>query len=221
MSKHCVVKATCSKCKKESDFTVWQSINVQINPEMKEKVLNSEAFMFKCPECGTVNPVSYTTLYHDMDNKLMIYLVPDDEKAIKETAQALSDTKNMSSDFGMDKDYLQYKFRIVTFVWELQEKIHIFDAGLDDRVIEIIKLLSLGMMSEEYPDDKIDAIVFDAGDDGENRILFIHDNKAIAHVPVPQKLYDDVARRFKDKIENNPQEYYIYDFAWARSLFGK
>ena len=221
MSMHCVVKATCSKCNKENDFTIWESINVQVNPEMKEKVLNSEAFMFKCPECGAMTPVNYTTLYHDMENKLMVYLVPDDEKTIKETAQTLSETKNMSADFGMDKDYLQYKFRIVTSVWELQEKIHIFDAGLDDRVIEIIKVVFFGMMSEEYPDEKLDAIVFDTGDDGVNRILFIHDNQAFAHVPVPKELYDDIAEKFKDKIEDNPQEYYIYDFAWARSLFGE
>lgn len=220
MSKHCVVKATCSKCNKENDFTIWQSINVQLNPEMKEKVLNGEAFMFKCPECGAVTQINYMTLYHDMEKKLMFYLVPDDEKTIKETAQMLSGTKEMSEDFGLDKDYLQYKFRIVTSVWELQEKIHIFDARLDDKVIEIIKILSLGMMSEEYPDEKIDAIVFCTGDDGVNRILFIHDNKDFAHVPISKELYDDIAIKFKDKIDDNPQEYYIYDFAWAKSLFG-
>ena len=135
MSKSCEVKVTCSKCQKESDFQIWQSINVQLDPEMKVKVLNGEAFLFKCPECGAITQINYMTLYHDMEKQLMIYLVPDDEETIKETAATLSGTRGLSAGFHLEDDYAKYKLRIVTSLVELQEKIYIFEAGLDDRVI--------------------------------------------------------------------------------------
>lgn len=92
MSKRKSVKITCPKCKKESDYQIWESINVQIDPDMKEKVLNGEAFLFKCPDCGEEVYVFYSVLYHDMQKKMMIYLLPDDEKEIKAAAKFMSGT---------------------------------------------------------------------------------------------------------------------------------
>lgn len=219
MSRISEVKVTCSKCQKESDFQIWQSINVQLDPEMKEKVLNGEAFLFKCPECGAVTQINYMTLYHDMEKQFMVYLAPDDEETIKETAEALSETIRLSDDFNLEDDYAKYKLRIVTSLMELQEKIYIFEAGLDDRVIEIMKVVFLGMMSEETPDERVDDILFDTGKDNVNSIVFIRDGRVFAHVPVDEGLYNHILESFKERIDNNPQEYYIYDFDWARNLF--
>lgn len=212
------VKITCPKCNKESDFTVWDSINIQLDPEMKDKVLSREAFMFKCPECGENTQVFYSTLYHDMEKKMMIYLLPDDEKAIKEAAAFMSDTEKYPGGLDMSVIAGEYSNRIVTSINELQEKIHIADAGYDDRVIEIIKMFYLGMMAEQTPDKKVDAILFDREKEGTDRIIFIEGGNVFASAPVTREFYDDVLTNFKDKIDSNPNEYFIYDFIWARGL---
>lgn len=64
MSSHHIKKIICPNCKTESDFLLWDSINTSLDPEMKEKVRNGEAFKWKCPFCGNEAMVEYTTLYH-------------------------------------------------------------------------------------------------------------------------------------------------------------
>lgn len=84
MSRHSVEKINCPKCGKESDFMVWSSINTVLDPEMYEKVRNGEAFAFHCPDCGHAAGVDYACLYHQMNDKMMIYYVPNPD-AIEET----------------------------------------------------------------------------------------------------------------------------------------
>ena len=84
MSRHSVEKITCPKCGKESEFIVWSSINTVLDPEMYEKVRNWEAFAFRCSDCGHVAGVDYGFLYHQMNDEMMIYYVPNPD-AVEET----------------------------------------------------------------------------------------------------------------------------------------
>jgi len=84
MSKHHMGIITCPKCGKESDFMIWDSINTTIDPEMKDKVRTGEAFIFQCPNCGERTNVNYTTLYHQMEDNIMIYyVVGDPQEAVE------------------------------------------------------------------------------------------------------------------------------------------
>ena len=91
MSMENVVKVKCPKCGAEGDFVIWRSLNTQLNPDMRAKVLSDEIFQFKCPKCGEESSVVYPMLYHQMEDQIMIYLVTSDEDA-KEAAKAFDDT---------------------------------------------------------------------------------------------------------------------------------
>lgn len=218
MSKTHLMKITCPKCKKESDFTVWDSINVQQDPDMKKRILNGNAFLFKCPDCKDETHIFYTMLYHDMNKKLMIYLLPDDREQIKAAAGYLDEADTTDMGIGIPDLTKGYSYRIVTSPNELQEKICIFDSGYDDRVIEIIKVLYLGVMAEQSPDKKVDDILFDPGTGSDARIVFIQGGHIFSSAPVSKEVYDDVKNTFAKKIGNSPAEYHIYDFVWAREV---
>ena len=79
MSKHHIEKVTCPSCHHEGDFEVWDSINTVLDPAMKEKVLNQSIFLYTCPNCGETFRLNYSTLYHQMEDLVMIYLVPESE----------------------------------------------------------------------------------------------------------------------------------------------
>ena len=79
MSKHHIEKVTCPSCHHEGDFEVWDSINTVLDPEMKEKVLNQSIFLYTCSNCGEIFRLNYPTLYHQMEDLIMIYLVPESE----------------------------------------------------------------------------------------------------------------------------------------------
>lgn len=122
------VSRICSKCGKQSQVTVFDSINVAGNPELRQKVMSGELFMWTCPSCGTPNLLSYPTLYHDPERKLMVWLT-DDDSAL-EKAKAV---------FAASEELSDYTARMVGSIGELMEKVKISDAGLDDVVIEMCK----------------------------------------------------------------------------------
>ena len=79
MSRHHMEKVTCPSCHHEGDFELWDSINTTLDPEMKEKVLNQSIFLYTCPSCGKTFRLDYSTLYHQMEDLIMIYLVSESE----------------------------------------------------------------------------------------------------------------------------------------------
>lgn len=71
-------KITCPNCKNEGGYTMWNSVNVDLNPELKLKVLDGSIFMWTCPHCGKEYKAPYPLLYHDMKNHFMIEYNPKD-----------------------------------------------------------------------------------------------------------------------------------------------
>lgn len=67
-------KMTCPNCRTEFEFDKWDSINTRLNPEMKAKVRNEEAFKVVCPNCNQHMVVGYTCLYNqEEDNQYDLY----------------------------------------------------------------------------------------------------------------------------------------------------
>lgn len=123
----------CMNCGQLHEVEVWNRINVRENPELKERVKDGSLFTWECPHCGKPNLIRTQTLYHDPDNHLMIWMLPDgvlseaQEKALESQLAAISDSLE------------GYTLRRVDGIGTLIEKVNIFDAGLDDCVIEMCK----------------------------------------------------------------------------------
>jgi len=129
MSRPIQKTVTCKQCGTPQPFTVWESLNVTLNPLEKEELLKGTLTKFTCLKCNWSAEVTYPMLYHDMQRQLMFWLWP---------AKGDPDVAGMPLQAGIEN----YKFRIVDSRIDLVEKIFIFDAGLDDRVIEMMKLMS-------------------------------------------------------------------------------
>ncbi|MBT4502597.1 MAG: hypothetical protein HOC74_33000 [Gemmatimonadetes bacterium] len=42
----------CSNCSAEQPFTVWESINVSVDPKLKQPLLSGDLTKFWCRRCG-------------------------------------------------------------------------------------------------------------------------------------------------------------------------
>ncbi len=133
---------TCPKCGKKGPFTIWPSLNTVLNPDKKAEVLDGSLFVYECPDCGCKAPVEYGFLYHQMDDKIMIHV---DQTMSSFEDRGVEDLMGMLS----GNDYL---IRVVPDTNSLREKIHIFDDGLDDRVIELVKVMILIYMAGAQPE---------------------------------------------------------------------
>ena len=124
--------APCSKCGQQHKVTVYRSINISENPELKEKVRDGSLFLWECPHCGQMNLAKYETLYHDPAAKLMIWLIPSGEISETQMQAITMHTKAMGG----------YTLRRVNDMGSLMEKVLITDAGLDDVVLEMCKYVT-------------------------------------------------------------------------------
>lgn len=155
-------KACCSKCGAENTVPTYPNINVQTNPELKDKVRNGSIFLWSCGKCGQVNLAPYSTLYHDPQERVMVWLTPDsmpaDEKAAVEShMQALSAQLQDPANAEILGDYTLRRAREVG---ELIEKVKIFEAGLDDVVVEMCKYVTkMELVEKETNTDKRNAIL--------------------------------------------------------------
>jgi hypothetical protein len=172
---------TCPVCRCASPFTIWQSVNTTENPEMKEAFMSGAAFRFRCPKCGTETPVFYPCLYHQMAEQIMIYLVPEDR---------VSQTKAIFDKGKTDPKNHHYIYRIVTTANDLIEKIRIFDAGRDDRTVEVYKHLLTHTVDETYPDLDYDEIRYDGySDDGKEYLDVLKGGEVLTSANIDDDLY--------------------------------
>lgn len=209
MSKHSMEKITCPNCGKEDDFQIWESINTVIDPDMKEKVRTREAFVFTCPECGSRIMVHYSFLYHQMEDLVMIFLDLNDN--IDPTIEMMSG-RGMAEDlFG--EDIKEYRNRVVRSMDEFIEKLHILDAGLDDKIIEIMKELIPIQLERSESDVSYDEIRFALDRDGERCFVFIENENAIGSMKLNEKLYQLIQRDFGTLIDAD--ENVLIDSKWA------
>ena len=135
--------ASCSNCGCRKEITVLNGINVGENPSLKPKVKDGSLFLWECPSCGKANLATWQTIYHDPEEKLMIWLLPEG-LIPEEKVEALGHQIEASSDLPEG-----YVFRRVTDVGSLIEKVNIFDAGLDDTVIEMCKYVTKMELAEK------------------------------------------------------------------------
>jgi hypothetical protein len=111
---------------------VYDSINVREAPELKAQVLDGSLFVWECPYCGARNLVRCQTLYHDPDEKLMVWMTLGSvelEECVRAAYGGLDELKG-------------YTARFVDDAGSLIEKVKIFDAGLDDVVLEMAKYVT-------------------------------------------------------------------------------
>lgn len=196
---------TCPACGQAQDFIVWHSLNGDLNPEAKQRLLNGTLFHFECSNCGHRSNVNYGMLYHDMTNQVMVYFV--DKDSVEETLATMNDAEKK---IGIPMP--EYRKRVVTDQNALREKAIIFDQKLDDRVIEIIKLIYYSNASRQVPDTNINAVYFLVAD-GKYILQFIGDKPLSAEVPA--EMYEKIKRKFAERLETVGDNEALVDLHWA------
>ena len=160
--------APCSKCGQQNTVTVYRSINIAENPELKDKVRDGSLFLWECPHCGQVNLARYETLYHDPAAKLMVWLIPEGEISETQMKAITMHTKAMGG----------YTLRRVNDMGSLMEKVLVVDAGLDDVVLEMCKYVTkMEMLQKSIPAEQKDEFLaadfhfYRSEGDGDGRVL--------------------------------------------------
>lgn len=132
MTKQSLQRIACPDCKFEQDFVVWETINATLNPELKEQLMTGQLTSVTCSSCGETSQIVYPLLYHDMVGKYWIWWLPGKPQS---SAPQMDELRSVNRT-DITQDYI---CRTVRELNDLLEKIRIFDDGLDDRILEILK----------------------------------------------------------------------------------
>lgn len=125
--------ATCSKCGIKNQISYYSMINVSASPELKAQVLDGSLFLWECPHCGTKNLINAPTVYIDSQEKLMVVCSPEE----------------LSLELPQEGAFADYTMRQVKEIGALMESVKVFDAGLDDEVMDLCKKVTVMEMGRE------------------------------------------------------------------------
>ena len=211
MSKSFVERVKCPSCGAEHEVTIWQSINTQMHPEMKEKVLTDEAFLVTCPQCGGKGLMDYDFLYHQMEDGVMIQYAAKDHVAQYE--KTMDQVKMLGSKEGAYPGTL----RIVSTREDLKDKILTFSAGYDDRVMEIYKTIIREYIIAEgsYP-SKPEKVYLNIDQNGEKAFIVFMEDGEILKADFDENAYEVVKKEMEPLFADDQS--YVIDEAWAKAI---
>jgi hypothetical protein len=166
-------RVTCPACGRERDVSLVQSINTQDDPEARQQLLAGELNVLAC-DCGRRTQLVCELLYYDPIGELTIYVSPQSGKG----------------EHAFDAVGAHGTQRLVPSPNALVEKVKIADAGLEDWVIEMVKVLLLASLPE--PDlDRV--LLFDRLED--DRIHWVLFGTDAARCASPMAAYHRLAAR--------------------------
>lgn len=208
MSQSQMQEITCPNCGKKHSFRVWDSINTMENPELKETVRNNETFTFRCENCGASALLNYNFIYHAPEEKLFMVCNADgsDYTVMKET---LTDRSNA---------FKEYTKRIVLSYNDFKEKLLIFDAGLNDKIVEIMKSGMYANVEAHYQDKEIDEIFFATNEDGEHGFILRGKGEMIGAIEFDRAFYDALVEKALETIDALSPTDVVIDKEWARAM---
>lgn len=184
----------CPKCGQMSDITVWNSITVKDSPDLKEDLLKGKINIFRCPSCSQAGLMPTPMLYHDEEKRLMISFSPCAEEHMKK--KLFEEIKNTSKKSGELKGLEGYNLRFVTDINELMEKILIFDNDMNDKAIEVIKLMILSA-----DEDKADRRIcrFGKSENGNMEFMVYDEIERMMYTSaVPYQTYETVWKSLRE-----------------------
>lgn len=182
---------TCPNCKTTGDYTCWDSINVDLDPENREKVKNGELFAYICPNCKRKYNIEYETLYHDMSNRFMIqYIANPSEERMKKYYEELEKMKEINIKHSLN---LGEKLRTTLDRNDFLEKIYIFEAGIEDFYIEITKIVVIQQFCQTHQNEEMPRIYF-SGIDDKNIHFSTDDGRG---VDIDRELFDSISNDYE------------------------
>ena len=191
----------CKGCGHKQSIWDVRLINVQKSPKLKNKLLQGTLFPMRCKQCGEILEQAQHCIYMDPKQALFIELCAPGESIKLPEIQ-----ENWAKHGGGT-------FRLVRTAEELQEKIRIFDCELDDRVVEVIRVLMTAQLEDQSPGLMDGRPVFTVDKAGPQLICACTDESERV-CPISQTLYEKVQRQYL-KSKAAQEETMIVDSAWV------
>ena len=217
----------CSECGHTSEAIYYDVVDAVEDPAAKEKVLSGEAFTHTCPSCGAIYTLDYPMLYIDGDCRCMVYCaggceVGENVDTIFDSFADLEDAEQESPS-ALLTNRAGVRRRIVPTPEALMEKLDIFYAGLDDRIVELLKVSTMSALEVEH-NTPVEWMMFDRVEPETGELVYVARSdsfeEGLSDIDVNRSYYDEIASdgELIDALNTVPYDFYV-DVPWAIEVF--
>jgi CpXC protein len=183
---------TCPTCGLVQTARLAHGVHVARAPEVREQMFERTFHRIACRGCGGGFIAQRSVLYTDMDRRHWLQVArpierprwPELEPAATATFERAFATSPIAAELRDD-----FKLRLVFGFEELREKLVVWRAGLDDRVIECVKVLVVSREPALLRADSI--IVDDVGADRSLALAVDGDRRLAVDGAVVDRFHDD------------------------------
>jgi hypothetical protein len=161
------VTVRCPACGASHEATLVQSLDTRVDVAALERLLAGELNVVECA-CGRRTPLEARLLFHDPERDYFCQACPGGEEAMASGARAFAAIAGSSS-----------TRRLVPSQNALVEKVLILRAGLDDAVIEVLKVLLLASRG-----DDLDRVLLFARVEGDTVVWQLPDQQRTLASPL-------------------------------------
>ena len=179
------VQMPCPHCQHIQDFEVLLLVTGDMEPPLRDRIISGDWATFACHKCQKQERILYPTLYEDRVRKVRIHYQPNEEEA----DQLLKQLPDMVASYG--PEYADYQVRLVTNPLDFMEKVAIFTAGYDDRIMEADKQVL--KKSDSLPHDLVD-LYFGLNPEGE-KLFYLYTPSGLLGLDFDEALYQQIADR--------------------------
>ena len=191
---------TCPQCGEDGPLTMWTSINVAQDPDARRRVEDLSIFEWTCPNCQKTSLVLHPCLYHYVANEFMIWFAPDGE------------IQDNTTDFSQ-LDH--YTLRTTHTPNEFREKVNVLERHLDDRALEMTKLILIMQLSRDNV-DVVDVVFHSIDTSGRFVFVLVHPDGAEQYLRLPPTTYQKLAQDVREYLYTPTHSFLTIDLNWAK-----
>ncbi len=196
------VTVKCPNCETELNVSFFDVY--MLDETIKKQLEEDRLFTFVCSKCQKSIRINYDCLCVDKAHNYALALCYNADNKTK---------KNLISTFNyLDDDCRK---RIVENRDSLLEKVYIFDDGLNDYVIEVMKALHKLSLVKEFGAEKKTEIYYSSDNNGQ---FVVKMDKEIYQIPFETDLYEQIRESFENEDE---QEFKEVDYSWALKILSE
>ena len=142
----------CPSYGKPSQVCMWDVLEADLNPERADQLASGRLLVHTCPHCGALVPLDYPLFYIDRTRKVAAFY-PAGQGDLDAIATAF--VQAVGRFRGIELSQLrkqEFAMRVVPERHQLREKVLAWRAGLDDRLLEVLKTSLLGELQSRNPE---------------------------------------------------------------------
>lgn len=190
----------CRECGEEVTLVLPQIINEEKAAELEDMSL----FKWTCTSCKHVWKLLYPCMYVNEKKRILIWFVNN----LKETIQLEA---HLEEEFKMRTQGFTKRF--CNTLEEFSEKVRVLESGLDDRTIELLKIMTFARL--HISDPSLKSIYYYRRDELGNYEFTIFSESGPNGIALPFTMYQEIAQIIQNEIPELKDQFYRIDLEWA------